>query len=490
MRKVFISVFITVLTFFFFSGCYDAIFQEIRTEVELNEGSISGFINNIVRFSAAGSGREFLIISDGNLYIKEASSASAGNWIKLSGFGLPEPVSYSYYDGTFSGEHIFKVAADKDHLYALSYAPYYNQDKSRNVPKDLYLYECTPKAGAYGLPDFSSGWHRVDAVNSKIKEYVSLLNTDYFSMDASVHLFCTNAYNPEHRKAYIRVGGSSPYDYNIINNYFWVVYELNGGSPEVINCSDKSNVSYNTSKKDYFVGKDVLGAFYFKDSVHFTNTLNPTTNESKSRPDATFAYLAYDTEYLSSFSLDDYNAASSNAKGKVLVHTNSDGSQVFYEGKYSLIKAYLAGVYATRKYTDEGGVEKETSLEGVARPDAVTRTYMNTDSTICSLAVCADSLLMGTGSYRSSGDGIYRVSLDANGKPALITSSFVTNAADVMCKPYIVRSLLSVEPDVTELKNTIYASMDYIYTESAAGTSIENRGMWAYYPATLEWNRD
>ena len=92
-------------------------------------------------------------ISDGNLYIKEASSASAGNWIKLSGFGLPEPVSYSYYDGTFSGEHIFKVAADKDHLYALSYAPYYNQDKSRNVPKDLYLYECTPKAGAYGLPD-------------------------------------------------------------------------------------------------------------------------------------------------------------------------------------------------------------------------------------------------------------------------------------------------------------------------------------------------
>ena len=200
--------------------------------------------------------------------------------------------------------------------------------------------------------------------------------------------------------------------------------------------------------------------------------------------------LAYDTEYLSSFSLDDYNAASSNAKGKVLVHTNSDGSQVFYEGEYSLIKAYLAGVYATRKYTDEGGVEKETSLEGVGRPDAVTRTYMNTDSTICSLAVCADSLLMGTGSYRSSGDGIYRVSLDANGKPALITSSFVTNAADVMCKPYIVRSLLSVEPDVTELKNTIYASMDYIYTESAAGTSIENRGMWAYYPATLEWNRD
>ena len=49
MRKVFISVFITVLTFFFFSGCYDAIFQEIRTEVELNEGSISRFINNIIR---------------------------------------------------------------------------------------------------------------------------------------------------------------------------------------------------------------------------------------------------------------------------------------------------------------------------------------------------------------------------------------------------------------------------------------------------------
>ena len=67
--------------------------------------------------------------------------------------------------------------------------------------------------------------------------------------------------------------------------------------------------------------------------------MNPTTNESKSRPYATFAYLAYDTEYLSSFSLDDYNAASSNAKGRVLVHINSDGSKVVYEGEYSLIKA-------------------------------------------------------------------------------------------------------------------------------------------------------
>ncbi len=490
MKKAIFSIVLVLSIFFCFPGCYDAIFQEIRSEIELNQGSVSGFVNDIIRFNPEGSDKQYLLISNGALFIKDASLNASDSWFRLKDFGLPETVSYSYYDGEFNGEHIFKVAADKNNIYVLSYVPYYNQDKGRNVPKEFHLYTCAPKINSNGMIDFSSGWNRVEIINDRIKKYISVLDTSYYSMDASIHLFCTNAYNPEHRKAYIRIGGSSPYATTLMNTYFWAAYELDGTNATVLNSGEQAELDFDESKKNVFFSKNVLGAFYFNDEVIFTNYLNPTTNESKSKSNPNYAYICYDSEYLSSFSIDDYKDASSNITGRVLVHKNKDGSEVYYEGEFSLIKAWLLHMSISVPTTDAEGKTVYPAWSNASKPEKVARIYMNTDSTICSLAVCSDALLMGTGSYRSTGDGIYKVSLDETGKPNVITTAFTTNAADVMCKPYIVRSLLSVEPDLSELKNTIYASMDYIYTESTGGTSIENRGMWAYYPEKLEWNRD
>ena len=78
MRKVFISVFITVLTFFFFSGCYDAIFQEIRTEVELNEASfIYKFPSEIMRNSLPEPAAENLTILFINPEIEPSLSSTS-----------------------------------------------------------------------------------------------------------------------------------------------------------------------------------------------------------------------------------------------------------------------------------------------------------------------------------------------------------------------------------------------------------------------------
>lgn len=491
MKKFFISVFFALFLLFSFTGCYDAVFQAIRTEVELSESTVTGFVNGIVRFSPEGSTKQFLFLANGVIQVKDATIDSSGYWYELSGLGLPSKVTYSYYDGSFSGEHIFKMAADDKYVYALSYAPYYDEDKSRNVPKNLYLYACKPTLGASGFLDFSSGWHRVAVINDRILKYVNLLDSSYYNMNASIHLFCTNAPKPEHRKAYIRIAGSSPYSYSVLNETYWAVYELNGkDDPVLLNCASQAELTYDETKKDVFVNKNVLGAVWFNGGVLFTTTMNPATNETLTA-DPTQVYIAGQFNLagyalLNSFSLTTYNDASVNLEGKVAVYSKTDGSIVFYEGTVNTIKAYLAGMSAMFKGSDGN----YGTLATVGMPDCISTTVIASSSTICSMAVCSDAILLGTGSFRSSGNGIFKVTLDSVGTPANTTANFATNADSVMTKPYIVRSLLNVYPERKEVETILYSSMDFIYTESTAGTTIENRGVWSYYPSKLEWNRE
>lgn len=510
MKKKYAAVFFGIFAFvlFNFTSCYDAVFQAIRTEVELGEISVSGFINGIVRFNPQGSSKQYLLVANGTISLKDASYGSSGGWFELSGLGLPDKVSYSYYDASFSGEHIFKLAADKEWIYALSYVPYYDEDNSRIIPKDFYLYACKPVINGNGALDFISngGWQRVAAVNKVISAYTTVLGnsgTAYYNMNASIQLFCTNAPDPAHRKAFIRVGGGSPYVYNNANNVMWSVFDLNGfNEPGVLNCGSESGLSVSTDPKykNVMVGKDVLGAVWFGDknttdeesleNYLFLNYETPITNESAvAHPKPSYVYYGQG-EYLWKFSRNDYNAEYTTG-----IPYYGTGKRTYEKCEYSNIKAYIAGYsYAeVTTVTDENGTEvKSTSYKSIGKPSSLNWIYENTDSSICSLGVTKSSLLIGTGTYRSSGDGIFHLSLDANGAPTSSASNntFLTNAADVMCEPYIVRSLLVVDPDKKEEEGIIYSSMDYIYTESTAGTTIENRGLWSYYPTTLEWNRE
>ena len=490
MKKILISVFVFLSSLLCFTGCYDAIFQSIRTEVELGDSTVTGFINGIVRFTPEGSTRQFLFVANGTIRVKDAAAQTSGLWYELSGLGLPSEVSYSYYDGSFSGEYIFKMAADDKYVYALSYAPYYDEDKSRNIPKSLYLYACKPTVNSSGILDFSNGWHRVGEINDNLSKYMSAIDSSYYSMNASVLLFCTNAVQPGHRKAYIRIGGKTGYSYSttdyLFNQSYWGVYELNGSdTPKLLNFSTGYSGTYDDANKTSFVNNSVMGAVWFGGDILFTQYLNPVTNETADN-DPTCVYMG-NGEALETFNLTSYQNSSSTKNGKVHVHSNSDNTTVYYEGNFNLIKAYLASMTVT--VTDESG---NASTYSAGRPSAVSYIYYGgtIDSSICSLAVCSDYLLIGTGTDRSSGDGIFHVTLDSNGTPGLITSSFATNADSVMCAPYIIRSLLNVDPSKKEVESTLYSSMDFIYTESTAGTTIEDRGLWSYYPTTLEWNRE
>ena len=106
------------------------------------------------------------------------------------------------------------------------------------------------------------------------------------------------------------------------------------------------------------------------------------------------------------------------------------------------------------------------------------------EKNIISLAISKDSILLGTNE-----NGVRRVLLDSEGVPSE-TTTYIANSAEIMCMPYIVRTLFSTYPEKTEAENTLYSSLEFRWTETNSGAQYSNTGLWAYYPARGNWNRE
>lgn len=109
--------------------------------------------------------------------------------------------------------------------------------------------------------------------------------------------------------------------------------------------------------------------------------------------------------------------------------------------------------------------------------------------TISALAVTNDSILIGLGNLMSKSDssgGIKRVLL-ANGIPADSTSDFDSNADFQITSAYKVMALLNATPEKTEAESALYAAITCGYSSSGLEA---NKGLWSYYPARGNWNRE
>lgn len=109
--------------------------------------------------------------------------------------------------------------------------------------------------------------------------------------------------------------------------------------------------------------------------------------------------------------------------------------------------------------------------------------------TISALAVTNDSILIGLGNLLSKSDssgGIKRVLL-ANGIPADSTSDFDSNADFQITSVYKVMALLNATPEKTEAESALYAAITCGYSSSGLDA---NKGLWSYYPARGNWNRE
>lgn len=478
MKKIIIGVFVLAVSLFGFTGCYDAIYQNIRDEIELTTQKMPGFINNIARYN--NGDEQYLFLTNGVIKYKNAKDADHGKWKELSGNGLPGSVHYVFEDTKFEGFYFSKIIADQKYVYALGFVPNYDTDNSRNVPVELKVYYTEPVLENGQL---KMAWNEIKNLSAAINEYqneIDKIDDDNYGMAISCHLFGTNSVNPEHRVAFLRVGGGSPYLGNSRNESS-SLYKLNGGVSEEV-ASITSENKENSDAGDFIYSEfdlDTLSVVYFGGKYHFMNYLNAETNEGTTdskeniRSEPTYVYFGDYGDNLYYFSVDSYNET------------------------YKKMFKYPRASY---RLTDENKKWSPTdSLSENGEPAGYLKDV--SDSNVISIAVTSDSLLLGTGSNRSynsgasNGSGVARIKIDqSTGKPAKKADSFDTNAGSVMREPYIVRTLLAVDPSKKETETSIYSLMDYIYTATSATANSTNRGLWAYYPkadgSTGKWNRE
>lgn len=437
MKKTLFSAAALAATFVF-TGCYDAIFYNIRNEVPLEDGVINGYTNSIVRYQK--DGKEFLYLQNGNIYYKQISVEGADKTLtenqdhdKWEKDGTaPGGLEYKYYDEKFSGTYSCILASDANYLYMLGATPVYDQDNGRNVLKNFTLY-------------YSDGtkWEKLENVNNIIREYENTLKDTHYTMDASIQLFCTNAPQNDHRKAYIRIGGGSPYYKDISEKQNYGNFDKNENG--VLNCGiiklngDATDVSAiiaeGTGKigslEKTGAGKNTLSAVYANSDIYFLDYVAASTNETKD-----------------------------------------------------------ADVDITWIYYGDGGTLRSLAVSSIGT--ATTETLISTsgcDDDILSLCVTKDSVILGTFE-----EGAYYVAL-TDGKPAESTTSFpdgMTNADNVMCPPYIIRMLFCTDPSIgaTESGSALYSALQFRYTESVASASYKNVGLWSYYSARGNWNKE
>jgi hypothetical protein len=168
LSKTAILTLVLISSAVFFTGCQDVIYAKIMNEVTLDDATISGSVNSIVRFG------DNIYIENGNVYYKAASSSSHETWNECMN-GLTS-VSYDYYGKAFSGTQIIKLAADNSYLYALGITYTEDEDEGENVAEAEYLYYYD-----------GSTWTQIQSVTA-----------------GAATIFCTNTPNPDYRKAYLR----------------------------------------------------------------------------------------------------------------------------------------------------------------------------------------------------------------------------------------------------------------------------------------------
>ncbi|MBP3708878.1 MAG: hypothetical protein J6I73_00495 [Treponema sp.] len=271
---------LTLCSVFFISsilwtGCYNVIFAKIVNEVKLEDATISGRINSIIRYTYGDE--ECIFVQNGIIYYKKAAENSHTAWNECMN-GI-ESVSYKYYGNGFTGTYISKLAADKNTLYAIGIKLGENKDKGENIASEYWLYY---------FDTTSSVWKEVQNVTSST---------------GTTTIFSTNTVDSNNRRAYIRMNGK--------------VYDLEGAASSTFktvadSLSEIPNTKATTSS-----------AVYFKSQVYFFDTVCSGTNETASTP-ATHIYYADESKLQWSDNASTYIEAVSCSSAIISMAVTSD----------------------------------------------------------------------------------------------------------------------------------------------------------------------
>lgn len=167
------------------------------------------------------------------------------------------------------------------------------------------------------------------------------------------------------------------------------------------------------------------------------------------------------------------------------VVSGGNSSDIFFESTASVKNG---------KYIYWGEGSKLYYSENTSNPTAEGNKKLALDAgtDISCLAVTSDSILIGRGDFSNSlisKGGIAKTSL-TNGVPGNSLESFSTNATSQLASVYQIYTLLVADPNETEHNASIYASMGFKGSGSSTSVSYDNIGLWSYYPARGNWNRE
>ncbi len=218
--------------------------------------------------------------------------------------------------------------------------------------------------------------------------------------------------------------------YLAVENSKEIKYFKLNGSADPVECT--SSITAANKVQVYDKSTKINSAFYIGSDLYFSDSLVVITNETKDA-NATFACIA--------------------------------GMKSNY---YTTSDLYI--------YTSTGMKEEKISAS----------------SPIASLAITADSLIIGKGSYGetyTSTGGLERV-LITNNLPETEIKSFTNNAQYQITTSYIVMTLLCTDPTQNEADATLYATVGYRGTTTSSSASYNSVGLWSYYPGRGNWNRE
>ena len=365
--KAFFAAFLSVLLFSMLS-CNDVIFADIRNEVKLNDPTVSGSVQAIVRYKSN------IYVANGRIYCQPKGTTATGNWKKLE---TPETT-------------IYNLAADNECLYAVSLS-YTDDDDGYNVGNERKLWRGTATEDSDGnVTDIS--WE-------------CLLTVDYSS--TAFLIFCTNTPAESNRKAFFIYDGA--------------VYELT--SSLTAEQTDPSVWSEVASGSNYYSIansgdiSDVLSATYLRGKGVILSPYRASTSNETESAEATCVYTA-------------------------------SGDDIYYS------------------------------------TDGASWTSIDTDSDdIISMAFTQDYMLLGTDS------GIQHVTISSD-IPGSSVQDFDNNAASALSSYYEVPALLAVYPDKSEYSTPVFAAAEFSGSSSSTSATLDNVGLWGYYPDEDEWNRE
>ena len=426
---------ISLLAPFFFAGCDNPAFYGVSNDVVSEDATVSGNIAQITRYTASGT--EFLIVNaDGGMRYKRADNRKHGSW-KTYG-GLPFSLhSYDYYGEKHNGEQIIKIVADSEYLYILS-TTYKNDNDEGTVAPDVVRLRCAKITSNDGQNLDATEWKTVENATSTSRDAFAVFkvykygSTGYYY--SALSLFSTNSVNPAHRKVYARsgkIGAVNTSDRTILTPIYYEV------TPTKLNTCTIST-AWNGSSQVSTSSNNVYGVAWFNNAYTFFTQPAVATNE---------CYTNYT-----------YTALASN--------TTYQEPTVCYYG-YNSSLCYL----------------KSDGTKG----------SIGANRTITALAVCADSILIGMGTWdASTGYNTYGGITKSNRNNGIPTGTtkFSTNADTQITSGYHVYSLLNANPAETETSSALYAAIGFAGSGSSTGVAYSSIGLWSYYPSRGNWNRE